>query len=577
MRIPNWLRIAAGSSTRKKLRRRASEFLAASKDCRQTQQDVLRRLLALNAGSDFSREHKLGSVRNSSDFRRQLPVADYEFFRPYIDQLKVGNHGALLGSDNRLLMFALSSGTTSDSKFIPITRQFLADYRRGWLIWGIRAYDDHPSLIPKNILQLSSDDNRFLTAAGTPCGNISGLAASMQRRVVRSMYTVPAVVSKVEDPEAKYYAALRLALADDQIGMITTANPSTLAHLAQMADARKESLIRDIRDGSLDEKYDVGPQVRRALARRIGKPNRVRARQLEAIVEQTGNLYPRDYWPNLDLLAIWTAGSCGAYVRSLGPYFGDVTIRDHGLSASEGRMTIPLHDGRPEGILDVTTHYFEFIPEAEYGNEDATVLEAHELTEGHNYFILLTTSSGLCRYDICDVVQCRGFHETTPLLTFLHKGAHISNITGEKVSESQVVDAVNDSVEQMQISLGNYSVIPVWDDPPQYQLMVEAGDLPESALGDGLANHVEERLQELNCEYREKRLSGRLAPMKFVSLPKDTWRAFSRERQSKLGGSIEQYKHPCLIPDMEYSAQFLRKYAIDPAKDEPKPKQLTQK
>src|SRR5690606_8640302 len=99
--------------------------------------------------------------------------------------------------------------------------------------------------------------------------------------------------------------------------------------------------------------------------------------------------------------------------------------RDHGLHASEGRMTIPLQDGTPDGLLDIESHFFEFIPESEAASSQPTVLQAHELVPGESYFILLTTASGLYRYDIRDVVQCTGYLHTTPLLRFLHKGAHI--------------------------------------------------------------------------------------------------------------------------------------------------------
>ena len=560
MRILKRVRIAAGTLTRAKLRRQAAQFFSATNDCRRTQHDVLRRLVELNNDSDFSREHGLDRGLTAAEFRKKLPICDYEFFRSYVDQLKEGRHQALLGSGNRLLMFTLSSGTTSDSKFIPITQQFFDDYRRGWQIWGIQAYDAHPAANPKNIVQLTSDSNKFRTSGGTPCGNISGLVATMQKRIVRFMYTVPAIVAKIDDPEAKYYTALRLAVADDNIGVLMTANPSTLLHLAQFADATKDDLIRDIRDGTLSEHYKVASDVRRRLPRRTFRPNRQRAKQLEQIVAETGRLYPSKFWRDLDFLAVWTGGSCGAYVRALSKYYGELPIRDHGLSASEGRMTIPTKDDTSDGILDVTTHYFEFIPENEYGSSNPTVLEAHELQEGRNYFILLTTSSGFYRYDICDVVRCTGFHNTTPMLEFLHKGAHISSITGEKISESQIVDAIRLTKDQLGLEFEYFTVVPTWGHPPRYHLAVEESDLPSGGIIDEMASRVDAHLRDLNCEYHEKRGSGRLESLQVVPLRDNSWREFAKERQSKLGGSIEQYKHPCLIPDMKLSADFIQKF-----------------
>lgn len=546
------LRDFSGYFFRAGVRRESRRFLLATQDCQKTQRDTLQRLLALNAASRFSQEHGLTATLTPQEFRSRLPICDFEYFRPYIERLKVGDSQALLGPENRLLMFTLSSGTTSDSKFIPVTTQFLNDYRRGWQIWGVHTYDARPGLNHKNILQVTSDYSRYQTPAGIPCGNISGLAVAMQRPVVRFLYTIPFVVSKIESPLAKYYMILRLALADDNVGLITTANPSTVMQLATLADAEKESLIRDIADGTLSERFAISQEVRQALHRRLKRRCPKRARQLEAIVAECGTLRLDKVWPRLEQLAIWMGGSCGAYLPTVRQQFGDrIPIRDHGLSASEGRMTIPFDDESSDGVLEVCTHYFEFIPEAEHGSPNPTILGAHELTPDHNYFILLTTSSGLYRYDICDVVRCTGFVGTTPVLRFLHKGAHISNLTGEKVAESQVVDAVRHALDSNRHRVSFFTLTPVWGEPPHYQLLLEAGDVPTLELAERLASATDSKLQELNCEYQEKRSTGRLGPLRVTRLQPGTWRRFAEQRQSRLGGSVEQYKHPCLMPDLE--------------------------
>ncbi len=567
MRITRQVRARVGAIPRALARREARRFLSAAKNCRAAQSQVLLELLALNAGSRFARDHRLDGVRNATQFRRRVPVADYEYFRPYVEEVKAGRHDALLGAKNRLLMFSLTSGTTAQAKYIPITERFLSDYRSGWQVWGIQAIDAHPGINSRNILQLSSDYDLFRTPGGTPCGNISGLVAACQKKIVRTMYTVPGVVAKIRDSDAKLYTAMRLAVADRDIGMVMTANPSTLIQLAKLADARKDDLIRDIADGTLSEAANVPGEVRQALGRRISRKDTARADELEAIVERSGRLVPRDFWPGMQLLAIWTGGSVGAYLPALRDDYGQIPIRDHGLSASEGRMSIPVADGTAAGILDVSTHFFEFIPESEYGRPDPTVLEAHELEEGKNYYILLTTSSGLTRYNICDVVRCTGFYHSTPLVEFLHKGAHIANLTGEKISESQVVAAVRGATDKMRLCLSHFTVSPVWGDPPKYHLHIEQADIPAPHLGDSLALQVDNQLKSINCEYRDKRASGRLAPIEFVPLPAGTWSGFAQRRRQKSGGSLEQYKHPCLVPDLEFSSQLLLEVAAPHAVD----------
>src|SRR5260370_38173999 len=95
-------------------------------------------------------------------------------------------------------------------------------------------------------------------------------------------------------------------------------------------------------------------------------------------------------------------GSVGAYLRHFPRYYGDTPVRDIGLIASEGRMTIPMRDGTPSGVLDVTSHYFEFIPEEEAGSPQPPVLAAHELQEARTHFILLPPAYGLSRNIIPD-------------------------------------------------------------------------------------------------------------------------------------------------------------------------------
>ena len=561
-RLTGNLLALAGWPARQRLRRARARFAEATADCRAVQHQTLASLLSLNRGSHFARDYRLTSARTVDDLRQRVPVSSYEFFRPYIDQMKTGDHRGLLGEKNELLMFSLSSGTTADSKFIPITRRFFDDYRRGWQLWGIRAFDQHRGLKRSSILQISSSYDRFRTEGGTPCGNISGLAARIQHPIIRRLYTLPYEIVQIPEPEARYYTTMRLAVADPSIGMITTANPSTVVHMAQLANRQHESIIRDIFDGTVSPPCELPSSVHRSLSARFSRADRQHAQRLERIVNRTGSLYPAEYWQQLELITVWTGGSCASYLPSVRELYGNRPICDHGLSASEGRMTIPFEDESADGVLDVISHFFEFIPEQEYGTPNPTVLEAHELEEGREYYILLSTCSGLYRYDICDVVRCTGFMGTVPILRFLHKGAHISSVTGEKLSESQVVDAMQCTLREFDHRVNFFTLIPVWGDPPCYRLLLEHPEVPSEKSLRQFEDTLDNRLGERNCEYREKRETGRLAPLRVLPLRAGSWTEFARQRQEKAGGSMEQYKHPCLLPRIEIAEQIRREFAL---------------
>jgi hypothetical protein len=448
-------------------------------------------------------------------------------------------------------MFALTSGTTSSSKFIPITRRFLDDYRRGWQWWGSQAFDDHPGLHGRKILQLVSDWDKFRTPANIPCGSISGLVQRMQKPILRSMYTVPACLGKISDPDSKYYLALKRSLCSRNLGLITTANPSTLVQLFRLLSRRADDLIRDLHDGT--DRSGTGSLIPQRY-RRI--KNIQRARECGAILERTGTLNPRDVWPELQLISVWTAGSAGAYLGALREFIGELPIRDHGLHASEGRMTIPFEDESSAGVLDIASHFFEFIPEREIDAADPIVLQAHELEQGENYFIVLTTASGLYRYDIQDVVECTGFQGTVPLLRFLHKGAHICNLTGEKLTESQVVQAMNRVSRRIGLAADAFTVAPIWAEIPYYTLLADIRSLASMLPLPEIAEAVDRELQQLNIEYRDKRTTGRLAPLTMQGLPEGGWAGFHKLRQVPPAGSTEQYKHPFLVPQLDFIDRF---------------------
>jgi hypothetical protein len=558
-RVLRFLLIRVGKIVALPVRRRLAQFEAATHRPQEVQEALLRDILAHQNCTAFGRDHRFDAVRSVADFRRHVPVAGYDYVEPYIARVRKGETTALL-ADPKVHMFALTSGTTAARKYIPVTSAYLIDYKRGWNLWGLKAFRAHGDVKMRPIVQLSGDWEEHRTESGVPCGAVTGLTAVMQKRLIRFLYCVPACVGKIKDPLAKYYAALRLSLPRS-VGMIIAANPSTLLGLARTGDQEKEALIRDIADGTLSPRLDLPAAVRAELLPRL-RPRRRRARELEEVVRRTGTFYPRDYWPGAMLLGNWMGGSMGAYLRHYPRYFGNAYVRDVGLIASEGRMTIPLADGTPAGVLDVTTHYFEFIPEAEVDSPQPTVLGAHEVREGGTYFILLTTPFGLYRYHIYDLVRVTGFYNGAPLVEFLSKGAHIANVTGEKLSEHQVTGAMVGVLRELDIALTTYSLAPCWPvgansdfEPPYYGLFIEAADLPDPTAGPRLAACLDARLRQANIEYDAKRSSRRLGPVRTEVVPPGFWAQWDGEQLRRTGGTLEQYKHPCLIADPNFSSR----------------------
>jgi hypothetical protein len=552
------IRKYAGFPLENRARRMARHFLAQTHHAGEVQRRLLLERVARHADTEFGRDHHFKEIRTPADFRRRVPVRDYGGHEPYIDKVRNGDLGALFGRGTEVLMFALTSGTTNRPKTIPVTREYLRDYKKGWMIWGILNFDAHPGMLKhamKPVLQLASDWRESFTPAGIPCGAITGLTSAMQNPLIRINYCMPAAGSRIKDIESKYYVALRFSVARD-LGAIIAANPSTILAIARLGDREKETLIRDLRNGTIDPKWSIPADVRDSIRLRTRRRRRAAASRLESIVERTGRLLPKDYWPNLQFLANWTGGTMGAYLRNYPEYFGQKPVRDIGLIASEGRFTIPVEDGTPAGILDILHTYFEFIPEDQGDAEQPETVEAADLLQGRRYFILPTTSGGLYRYHIHDLVECVGFEGRTPLLVFKNKGAHFSSLTGEKLSEFQVVAAVTSAQKRLGLKLSSFLLLPTWGDPPAYHLLVEGIELNGDDIEARLASEVEEALSRENLEYENRRSTLRLGPLRIRRLPAGGWIDFQRRRLARNGGTVEQYKQPCLLADLEAIRDF---------------------
>ncbi len=555
MSLKRFLLVRLGRLLTYPVRRQLRQFEVACQHPEAVQSELLFRILRTQADTQFGRDHSFDAITTVAEYRHNVPVAPYEYVAPYIEKVQNGDARALL-ADPRVLMFALTSGTTASRKLIPVTDAYLAAYRRGWNMWGVKMYRDNRGrrIAMRPIVQMGGDPEEFRTPAGIPCGNLSGYTAMVQKRLIKRMYAVPYVTGKIKDAKARYYVALRFSIGRN-VSQLMAANPSTLVQLARTLDAEKEHLLRDLRDGTLRADLDIPPEVREYLARRA-KRDAHRANELAAVAGKLGRLYPMDVWPSEGtVINCWTGGSMGPYLRQLPQYFGEPPIHDLGLLASEGRFTIPLSGGTASGVLDIWSHYFEFIPESEIDSPKPTVLGAHELREGGSYFILPTTAYGLYRYHISDLVRVTGFQGRTPLVEFLGKGHRFANLTGEKLSEYHVTKAMDAVARRVPQPVTAYSVAPVWDDrQPYYALFLEEPDATDESRLKHFLAAFDAQLGVENVEYAAKRESGRLGAVRAAIIPAGAWAKWDRDRLAQTGGSPEQYKHPCLIGDITFRA-----------------------
>ena len=541
-------RIAAGIGLAH-ARRVYRRFLRETERAQDVQKRFLLDLLALNADSDYGRTHGFSAVRSPDDFRQRVPIATYEDLRPYINRVMQGETSALLGSKQRVMMFATSSGTTDQPKYVPVTPRFIADYRRGWNTFGHKLLTDHPKAILRAILQSSGRHDESLAPSGVPCGAITGLLALTQKRIIRRFYVSRPELARIADPRGRYYALMRLAIVRD-VGFAVTANPATFVQLARVADEESETLIRDVRDGTMCGKLVPDDAVRALLSRRL-RPDPERAASLDRLRRAEGCLRPRDYWSPA-FLACWIGGSMGHFLDRLREWYGPLPVRDIGLLASEGRVTIPVEDGLPAGVLDIAGGFFEFLPLADYDKPDTRTLLPAELEVGGEYVVVLSNSSGLMRYRLDDVVRVRGRLNAVPILEFRRRAGRVASVAGEKLTEDQVVAAIEQARRELGLPEFDFVLAPQWTDPPSYRLSLEQKVPPR------FASALDKSLCSQNQEYESRRKSFRLAELCLRTLPLGSLARMDSETVASRGARPEQYKRQCLFTSPGDDDQALR-------------------
>ena len=125
-------------------------------------------------------------------------------------------------------------------------------------------------------------------------------------------------------------------------------------------------------------------------------------------------------------------------------------------------------------VLAAHMYHFEFIPEEERDSKKPITLLAHELEVGKRYFILFSNTSGLYRYDINDIIEVIGFYNEFPLFKFIQKGEGTTSLTGEKITEAQVIQAIEDTAQIEGITVKFYTMFCDFCEQ-NYRLYVEFG------------------------------------------------------------------------------------------------------
>ena len=225
-------------------------------------------------------------------------------------------------------------------------------------------------------------------------------------------------------------------------------------------------------------------------------------------------------------------------------------IIELGYVASEFRGTVNIDVQRNVCLPTLLDTVFEFVERGAWEEGSGDFLSLHELDDGREYYIFVTTPEGLYRYDMNDIIRVTGKVNETPTLEFVQKGKGVTNITGEKLHEVQVLDAVLAVLEESGTQ-SNFFVMLADQSSAQYTLFVEMQQPSGGGIDAAISDDVDGRLRASNIEYDGKRGSGRLSPLIVRRLRAGTGEEYRRSRIAEGRRDAQfkflhlQYTHEC--------------------------------
>ena len=470
------------------------------------QRAVLKRLTEKAADTEWGRAHGYRSGLSYEDFARQTPLNTYEELKGHIDRMRQGERDVLW--PGRVKWYAKSSGTTNDkSKFIPVSVDGLHDthYAGGKdaVVWYLRNN-------PKSRIF----DGKALILGGSHAPN----------------YNLPG--SLVGD-----LSAILIENINPLVNMIRV--PKKATALLSDFEIKRDRIAREA----------IGQNVTNLS----GVPSWMLS-VLNRVMELSGKQHLEDVWPNLEVF-FHGGVSFTPYRQQYQRLITSPAMHYmETYNASEGFFG--LQDDPSDAAMSLMIDYgifFEFIPMDEFDSPQPTVVPLWGIETERNYAMVITTSSGLWRYIIGDMVR---FTQRNPY-KFIITGRTKSfiNAFGEELIVDNAEKGLAEACRQTGAEVLEYTAAPVFMDANgkcRHQWVVEFSREPDNL--EHFASVLDETLQRLNSDYEAKRYKDiTLQRLELIQGRQGIFNDWLRQK-GKLGG---QHKVPRLCNNRDIIEQVL--------------------
>jgi hypothetical protein len=503
------------------------------------QRQLLSAILFSQQDTQFGRRHAFASIRSYEDFVQAVPMLGFEDLRQDIEGQE--QSGEPLLNAERPVHYVQTSGTTGKPKHLPLTGsavEWIGQYQR---LFAYAQWSGVAGIYDGQVLVIAGQTVEGQLSGGAPYGSMSGLMNQGLPQVIRRKSVLPDGILRVADFRLKYLRMAACALAAGTLSVLATPNPSTILKLLDVIRSEYLLLVEALVAGPRHPIFSQGTAWTEPLP-----IDGDRLTYLRTLIGHASKLDFASLWPGLRAVITWTGGNCAVLIPKLRSLLSkEMAVIEMGYLSSEclGSLNVNVRENRC--IPTFQEHFFEFIDvnDGEEHTPDPVMLG--DLRQGQKYQVLVTTRSGLYRYAMNDIVEVTGWFNRVPTLRFVQKGKGVTNITGEKLYEHQVGEAVETVLRASGLACEFYVMLADVH-TAGYTIYLEHAAVPESFCGE-----VDEQLARMNVEYRAKRESGRLQPLRVMPLRAGTADAYrshcvamgQRDAQFKL--IRLQYMHDC--------------------------------
>ena len=468
------------------------------------QQKTFTKLVSDARGTVFGKEHQFENIRTYDDFKKQVPVRDYEELRSYIERVTNGEENILW--PGKPLYLTKTSGTTSGVKYIPISKESMPGHiksARNALLSYVHETGNAVFL-----------DGKLIFLQGSPVlGNKSGIETGRLSGIVA--HHIPPYLQK-------------------------NRMPSYEVNCIEDWEQKVDAIVNETNSEDMRLISGIPPWCQMYFDRLSAK---------------NGGRKIKEIFPNFKLF-VYGGVNYEPYRARIEESIGFAIDSIETYPASEGFIAFQDSQKDKSLLLQVDSGiFYEFIPVDEYFYDNPTRISLKDIELNKNYALILNTNAGLWGYSLGDTVKFTSKNPYKILVTGRIK--HFISAFGEHVIGEEVEHALMSIAKEDGIEIVEFTVAPQVNPPhgelPYHEWFIEFGNEPND-LKDW-AQKVDKALQKKNIYYFDLIEGNILQPLVIRSLKKDTFINYMRS-QGKLGG---QNKVPRLANDRRI-ADELKEY-----------------